>query len=356
MPSNIPQLTGLFRDVLEMSKLTSDEMVLVVSQAESRESYVTGFLNAAESIGVHAESVEFPGFNQPLFPYGGALGKALDVDEYIQLSDTARAAFAAADFIVDVTTSGLIHTKARDFVLENDARMLTVWEPPAVLERLFPTEEIRQRAEVSKRIMREADEMRVTSEAGTDITVEFEPSSPILGQYGYTDKPGRWDHFGSALMAAYPVDDSPEGTIVIDTGDVLLPLNRYVDRPIEIEIADGYITEINGSGADTELIKGYLDQWGTEAAYATSHFGWGLHEDAIWESLAFYEKRAVNIRGMDQRSQLGGFLWSTGPNRFADRYTRAHLDLAMRNCTFELDGETIIEEGNVVDDRLEPSI
>ena len=106
------------------------------------------------------------------------------------------------------------------------------------------------------------------------------------------------------------------------------------------------------AGADTELIKGYLEEWNTEEAYATSHFGWGLHENAIWESLAFYEKRAVDIRGMDQRSKLGGFLWSTGPNRFANRDTRAHLDLAMRNCTFELDGETIIEAGEVVDERL----
>jgi len=354
MPSNIPQLTGLFREAMEMSELSADESVLVVSQSESRTSYVQSFMNASESIGAHAESLQLPGFDQPLFPYGGATGNALNTDEYIQSSETTKAAFAAADIIIDLTAAGLIHTKARDFALENDARMLTVWEPPAIIERLFPTEQIRERAEESKRLMQEASEMRVTTEAGTNVTVEFESTSPVLDQYGYTDEPGSWDHLGSALMAAYPVDSSPNGRIVMDVGDVLLPMNRYVDRPIEFHIEDGYITDINGEGADAELVRGYLDHWGTDDAYATSHFGWGLHENAVWESLSFYNQRGLNIRGVEQRSALGGFLWSTGPNRFAGRYTRAHLDLAMRDCTFELDGETIIEHGDVVDDRLLP--
>ena len=184
MPSNIPQLTGLFREAMEMSELSADESVLVVSQSESRTSYVQSFMNASESIGAHAESLQLPGFDQPLFPYGGAMGNALNTDEYIQSSETTKAAFAAADIIIDLTAAGLIHTKARDFALENDARMLTVWEPPAIFERLFPTEQIRERAEESKRLMQEASEMRVTTEAGTDVTVEFESTSPVLDQYG----------------------------------------------------------------------------------------------------------------------------------------------------------------------------
>lgn len=354
MPSHNPQLTKLFRDALELCEVTPDESVIVVSQSESRQSYVSGFLNAAESLGCHAESLYLPGFKQPMFPYGGAPSDVFQLDKHIKNDPAIQGAIKGADFIVDTTAEGLVHTEAREIALDNGARILTCWEPPAVLERMFPRDSLRERVEQGVELLEDRTEMRITSEAGTDIVVELGASPPVTEQYGFTDEPGRWDHLVSGFVACYPIDDSPNGTIVMDTGDVLLPQNRYIDHPIEFTVEDGFITEISGEGADTRLIKNYLSMWDSEDPYATSHFGWGLDENAVWETMAFYNKRGMEIRGMDNRSKLGSFMWSTGPNRYVGRDTRAHLDMTMQNCTIELDGEVIIDTGEVRKPELQP--
>ncbi|RQG99436.1 hypothetical protein [Natrarchaeobius oligotrophus] len=357
MAKTIPQLTELFKRELEMCDVTPDETVLVVSQAESREPYIEAFKNAAEVIGSTVSHLELPGLKHPMFPYGGSPDSMplSDVDEHIQNDPAARGALENSDFVVDLTAEGLIHTKARTLTLENGARMISCWEPASILEQMFPREDLRERVETAEQMVIDADEMRVTSKAGTDVTVEVGQDPPTVPQYGYTDEPGRWDHFVSGFIAFYPVDGSQNGKIVLDAGDVILPLRRYVDNPIEFTLEDGFITDIDGDGADCALIESYLEMWDDEDAYAASHFGWGMDETASWENIAAYATTGVDARGTNNRSQIGNFMWSTGPNRFVGRDTRAHLDFPMRNCTVSLDGEVVVEDGDVVDSRLTPN-
>src|SRR5690606_1220097 len=99
------------------------------------------------------------------------------------------------------------------------------------------------------------------SEAGTDVTVTIGDNPPIVMQYGYTDTPGRWDHFAGGFVAFYPVDGSAEGKIVLDVGDILLPFQRYVASPIHLTIRKGRITDIQGEGLDPLLFRRYLECW-----------------------------------------------------------------------------------------------
>jgi 2,5-dihydroxypyridine 5,6-dioxygenase len=41
----------------------------------------------------------------------------------------------------------------------------------------------------------------------------------------------------------------------------------------------------------------------------------------------------------------GNFLFSTGANEFAGRYTAGHFDLPMMGTTIELDGVVVVREG-----------
>lgn len=357
MADTIPQLTELFRQELELCDVTPDETVLVVTQAESREASVQGFLNAAETVGANVSRLDLPGLKHPMFPYGGNPGSMpmSNIDEHIQNDPAASGALEGADMVIDMTAEGLIHTKARSLTLENGARMLSCWEPPTILEQMFPREDLRERVERAEQMVKDADEMRVTSEAGTDVRVEVGEDPPTVAQYGYTDEPGRWDHFVSGFIAFYPVDGSQEGRIVLAPGDVVLPLRRYVDSPIEFVIEEGKITDIKGDNAETALIRHYLEMWDDEDAYMASHFGWGLDETASWENMAAYSTTGLDARGTNNRSHIGNFMWSTGPNRFVGRDTRAHLDFPMLNCTVELDGKVVVEEGEVVEPSLQPN-
>lgn len=343
MAINSTQLTKLFKDELELCKVKPGEFIVVASQPESREGYVDAFLAAIESLGAHGINLEFPGIRHAELPFIGR--QTEDVDNFIETVPQAMETLKKADMVVDVTSEGLVHTKARTVTIESGARMLMVWEKPEILERLFPRESLRTRVEKSMKMLKSTSSVRVTSNAGTDITVQLDDNTPIIGQYGYTDQPGRWDHFAGGFVAFYPIEESVTGRIVLDAGDILLPLNRYIESPIDITIEKGLITDIKGSGLDTKLFKQYFESWNDDEVYYTSHFGWGLDENALWEALSFYGNETY---GMDARAFAGNFMWSTGPNVHAGRYTQCHYDIPMRDCTIELDGEKIIEKGEIV--------
>ena len=73
--------------------------------------------------------------------------------------------------------------------------------------------------------------------------------------------------------------------------------------------------------------------------------GWGLNSDARYEAISMYEKHQIN--GTELRVLEGNFLFSTGANEFANRFTDGHFDLPMMNCLIELDGAIIVQDGKI---------
>ena len=59
--------------------------------------------------------------------------------------------------------------------------------------------------------------------------------------------------------------------------------------------------------------------------------------------MTYYDKRDFN--GTELRACAGNFLYSTGANEVAGRYTPGHFDLPLRGCTVELDGQAVVRDG-----------
>jgi len=120
-------------------------------------------------------------------------------------------------------------------------------------------------------------------------------------------------------------------------------------EPITLTIEKGYITNIDGEGADVQSVRDYIANWSDPNAYAVSHIGWGLNELARWDYLQTTEPEMQGF-GMDARSFYGNVLFSTGPNveLGGTNNTPCHLDIPLKGCTLWLDGELIVEQGNIV--------
>jgi len=84
---------------------------------------------------------------------------------------------------------------------------------------------------------------------------------------------------------------------------------------------------------------------GYREAYATSHVGWGVNLDARPEAMMMYDRRDIN--GTELRAFAGNFLFSTGANETAGRFTACHFDYPMRGCTVELDGFKVVDAGRL---------
>jgi 2,5-dihydroxypyridine 5,6-dioxygenase len=70
-----------------------------------------------------------------------------------------------------------------------------------------------------------------------------------------------------------------------------------------------------------------------------------MNEHARYEALTMYDQRDTN--GTELRAFAGNFLFSTGANEFANRFTKGHFDLPVRNCTIALDGVAVVENGKL---------
>jgi len=132
---------------------------------------------------------------------------------------------------------------------------------------------------------------------------------------------------------------------VLDAGDINLTFKRYLSAPITLTIENDHITQIEGTGADATMMRRYLAAFDRNA-YAVSHVGWGLNPRARYEALSMYDQR--DTQGTELRCVAGNFLFSTGANEFAGRFTQGHFDLPVFNTTIALDGEVVVREGVVL--------
>ena len=127
-----------------------------------------------------------------------------------------------------------------------------------------------------------------------------------------------------------------------------LTFKSYLSSAIDFQIEDDFVREIGGDGLDADLFREYLAAWDDPLAYGLSHVGWGMNTRARWESMALYDKR--DVQATEFRAWAGNFLWSTGSNQYAGRFTLGHFDLPMRGCTITLNDTPVVIDGKLQGD------
>jgi 2,5-dihydroxypyridine 5,6-dioxygenase len=318
-----------------------EESVVILSEPNSRQDYVGASFAAVQSLGVRSvASVVLPGGSPVVAPgirSGSGFGLAA-LDGFPDMMEFLK----AVDMIVDVTIEGHIHAELQQEILKGGTRVLFVCDPPEVLARNLTGPQDKERVQAAVEMLRGAGAMRISSEHGTDLSVDISDCHPGF-QCGFADDPGRWDHWPSCMVVCWP--NRADGQFVLAPGDILFPFKEYVTEPIIVSVEDSRVVKVSG-GAQALKVQEYCDAENDPAAPFTSHMGWGLLKTADWLSLNMYDRES--LMGMDGRSYEGNFLISTGPHPFKNRVTPFHLDLPMRDCTITLDGRDVVRRGKVV--------
>jgi 2,5-dihydroxypyridine 5,6-dioxygenase len=216
----------------------------VLSRGDERADYADAFLFAAQELGANTFHLRLPSAR------GGSGAWAVG-DSGLGTNPVAVEALKQTDMLIDLTF--LLFSKEQFAIQDAGTRILTVVEPAPLLARLMPTPELRERVEIGAELLSKASSMRITSPQGTDVTYKL-GLYPTLSEYGYTDTPGRWDHWPAAFVFTGGTDDGVDGTIVLSPGDVLLPFNTYVQTPVKLTIEKGFVTDIRG-GLDADLLS-----------------------------------------------------------------------------------------------------
>jgi 2,5-dihydroxypyridine 5,6-dioxygenase len=264
----------------------------------------------------------------------------------IQQNRAALAALTSATFVVDCTVEGLLHSRELRPILAAGTRVLMISnEHPEFFERLPHDEDMANRVGAGYDMLCAAREMRVTSEAGTDLIVNLADGFKA-GSTGVTAGPGSIAHWPGGLVLVFPARHRVHGTVVLAPGDLNLTFKDYVRDTITLVIDDDVVVEVAGDGVDAGIMRSYMAAFHDPDAYATSHVGWGMNPAARWDYLQLYDRAQHN--GTEARAFEGNFMFSTGANENAERFTRCHFDLPMRDCSVSLDGVAVVDAGRLV--------
>jgi len=332
-------LENLFLEEFKLCGVGPGQTIAVLSEGEQRRDYAACSLSAASGLGARVLDINLAVENAP-----DASERIANIGQNsLSQFPEALAQCCAADMVVDHML--LLFSRDQIAMQAAGTRVLLVVEPEEILQRLFPTEDLRVRVEAAERRLKQARQLHFTNAAGSDLHYCLRDKS-ILTEYGYTDTPGRWDHWPGGFIATLAADGDVNGRVVMDVDDIIFPLKRFLTSQIEFVIRDGLVVEING-GAEAETLKDFIDSYQDPRAYAVSHIGWGLNAACVW---------AADLPGigMDGRACYGNVLFSMGPDtEFGGANdTPCHLDLPMQHCNLWLDDELIVEAGELVPSEM----
>jgi 2,5-dihydroxypyridine 5,6-dioxygenase len=330
-------LVGMALAELHLCKVDRKETVVLFTDTRTNPNYVSAFLAAGKEVAGSVFEVKVP-----FLPEGG--GKNIDLTPVITVLKNT-------DFVIDLSTGSTlyIYGEGLSAVLAGGTRVLQVKANEDQLRRCFPIEEVRQRTTKGAKWLDQATDLRLTSKAGSELTVR-KRGRAALTQLGISDVKGRWDSWPSGFLYCAPEEDSANGTLVLDRGDLMVMLGRYVTEPVRIEVVKGIIKQIDG-GVDAVLLQDRLEQANDPEAYIISHIGWGTDHRARWSEIA---QRGTEEGAREVRSTYGNIQIAFGANyRLGGKNkTMAHEDLILRRAKFELDGKTVVEDGRILPEEI----
>ncbi len=242
--------------------------------------------------------------------------------------EPVAAAMAGADVVLAPTTKSLSHTRARGNATEAGARIATL---PGITEDVFTTgldadyERIREECDRMLERVAGAEEIRVTSPQGTDITVRPGDRAWQVDT-GIVHESGDFSNLPAGEVFVSP--ETADGTYVVD--GTIHP-HGLVKEPIRIEVEEGYVASID----DPEVSKAV-----EEAAEEVGRDAYNLAELGIGTNVAVTD--LVGSVLLDEKA--GGTVHiAIGDDAGIGGDTEApiHADGILREPTVYADGEEI---------------
>ncbi|MCW7077204.1 MAG: aminopeptidase [Candidatus Syntrophoarchaeum sp.] len=189
--------------------------------------------------------------------------------------DLIRIAMLGADAIIAATRRSLTHTNARVDACKKGARIISM---PGITEEIFTSGgmradyiELDRRIRDVKSIFENASEVKVLTDAGTDLTFDLSGCEWHIDS-GICHEPGIGVNLPAGELFIAPKDVN--GLAVLD-GTVAGLENEATY--LKVEIKDRMAVEISGTGS--EKLKDLLDREGSNA-YNIAEFGIGMNPKA----------------------------------------------------------------------------
>ncbi len=241
------------------------------------------------------------------------------------------------DVVFCPLTKSVTHTDARRNASANGVRVATF---PGITEEVMIrglNADYKKIAALSiklKKIFEKTKIVRVTSPAGTDITMDITGRTAYASK-GLFHKKGESGNLPTGETFVAPLEGTSEGVVVVDGS--MAGLGMIENAKIKIKVEKGYATEITG-GKEAKKLKELLDKHGKDASNV-AEFGIGTNDKAKLSGILLEDEKVlgtIHIAFGDNKS-MGG---SVG--------VASHLDGLVKKPTVYFDGKIIMKDGKLL--------
>lgn len=237
------------------------------------------------------------------------------------------------DVLIIPTSKSMSHTKARRDACEAGARCVTL---PGILEDTMERtlnadyHEIAQRSIKLAEVVSQGRVAKVTTPAGTDITINIE-GRECHADTGLVHNPGDFSNLPAGEAYIAPVEGTANGIIIVDGAMV-----GKIKKPIKIMVKDGFATQITGDRSAEELEK-ILEPFG-QPGRNIAELGIGTnHKARIVGSVLEDEKVMGTVHmALGDNKSMGGNV-----------SVQSHLDGILLKPTLWIDDKKIMEDGEL---------
>jgi len=307
----------LARDVIHVKK---EHKVLVVTDYEK---LTVGNAFALTCRGLGAETVI------AIMPLTGEHGS--------EPPGTIAAAMKAADIVFAPTTHAITHTRARLEAFAAGAKVVIlrgVTEDMMVKGAMtVDFQELKKRTQAIAQVLAGASEIRVTSDAGTDVAFSvvgrnaFSLDGFFHEDYGFATLPP-----GEAPIC--PVEGTMNGTLVFDYS---MDGIGKLSQPLTLDVKQGEVVSVAGGVEDVQFLEQIFARDAT--ARNIAEFAIGTNPNArLIGNLAEDKKLAGTVHfAIGDNESLGGVVRSS-----------IHLDGLMLKPTVLADQQLLVQKGKLV--------
>ena len=250
------------------------------------------------------------------------------------------AAMRHADVIFSAVSISITHTQAAKDAVSAGARMIAL---SAFTEQMMVSGGIDADfaqikvacVEVGRRLAA-ADNVRVTSKEGTDLTFRARGRrvNVMPGMVGR----GEISPVPNAEVNLSPVEGTANGVVVVDASIPYLGIG-LLKKPVHFRIQDGRIVSVEGGDPEqAAILKSAWERQKDPNVYNIAEMGIGMNPMC----------RFIGVM-LEDEGVLGSIHIGTGTSITLGGSVKAasHYDLIMRSPTLTLDGAVLIEEGKL---------
>jgi 2,5-dihydroxypyridine 5,6-dioxygenase len=249
-------------------------------------------------------------------------------------------AMKRADVVLAPVSRSITHTRAVKEAAGAGARILVM---TAFTERMMISggieADFRAQRPVCERLaglFTEAGMARLTTPVGTDLSMDIE------GRRGnaltcVVDRPGMFSPVPNIEANVSPVEGSSEGAIVVDASIPYIGIG-LLREPVRMTVERGFVTDIRG-GQQADALRRDLEEKDDQNVYNIAELGVGLNPKSRMSGVMLDDEGVLGSAhiGIGTSITLGGAVKAA-----------VHYDLVLWRPTIELDGEAVIEKGELM--------